>query len=79
MKTALWLARNLTGKNELILPESGHFSLFKAADLLGMRTRVVPLDRNFQIDIDQMMEVVSEKTAVMVGIAGTTELGQNRS
>lgn len=74
--TALWLARNLTGKKEIVLPESGHFSLFKAANLLGMRTRIVPLDDRFRMDLDIMGEMVSDDTAVIVGIAGTTELGQ---
>jgi len=74
--TALWLARNLMDRKEIIIPESGHFSLFKAADLLGMRTTVVPLTESYQMDLDLMQEMITEDTAVLVGVAGTTELGQ---
>ena len=74
--TALWLSRNQTGKREIILPESGHFSLFKAADILGMRPVRIPLSEDFRMDIEAMKERLSRDTAVMVGIAGTTELGQ---
>lgn len=74
--TALWLSRNLTGKHEIILPESGHFSLFKAADILGMKPLLVSLTEDFRMDIEHMKELISPETAVIVGIAGTTELGQ---
>lgn len=74
--TALWLARNSTGKREMIIPESGHFSLFKAADLLCMEPKVAKLTTEFRMDVDHMKELITARTAVIVGIAGTTELGQ---
>ena len=74
--TALWLSRNRTEKRELIIPESGHFSLFKAADLLGLKPVLIPLDDTFRMDIELMKERISGDTAVIVGVAGTTELGQ---
>lgn len=74
--TALWIARNLTGKREFIIPESAHFSLFKAADLLGLTPRVARLTDKFQMDLDHLQELIGPDTAAIVGIAGTTELGQ---
>ena len=74
--TALWLARNSIGKSEMISPESSHFSLFKAADLLGMEPKVARLTSEYRMDIEHMKELISPGTAVIVGIAGTTELGQ---
>jgi tyrosine decarboxylase/aspartate 1-decarboxylase len=44
--TALWIARKLTGKREVVIPESAHFSFTKAVDLLGMTSVVVGLDGN---------------------------------
>jgi tyrosine decarboxylase / aspartate 1-decarboxylase len=58
----------------VVLPESGHFSFEKGARLLGMSLRYVPT-RDHRADPDAMARAVSKKTALMVGIAGTTELG----
>ncbi|MCK4613364.1 MAG: tyrosine decarboxylase MfnA [Thermoplasmata archaeon] len=74
--TALWIVRNLTGKKEVIFPESAHFSLFKAVDLLGMRPKLVPLTREYRADVQKIHELLGTNTAAIVGIAGTTELGQ---
>ncbi|MCK5039215.1 MAG: tyrosine decarboxylase MfnA [Thermoplasmata archaeon] len=72
---ALWIARNTTGKREVIFPASAHFSFVKACDLLGMKPVSVPLDENFTIDIDKARQAMNQDTAVVVGMAGTTELG----
>jgi len=72
---ALWIARNTTGKREVVFPASAHFSFVKACDLLGMKPISVPLDENFTIDIDKAMRAMSDDTAIVVGMAGTTELG----
>ncbi len=73
--TALWIARNTTGKKEVIFPKSAHFSFFKACDILSMKPVSVPLTDDFVIDIDKARKKVNKKTAAIVGIAGTTELG----
>ena len=72
---ALWIARNTTGKKEVIFPASAHFSFVKACDLLGMKPISIPLDENFTIDLDKAKQAINEDTAMVVGIAGTTELG----
>ncbi len=73
--TAMWLARNLTGKKTVLFPKSGHFSLRKAANLLGMEVREIPLDENYVLDIDSLEKSMDDTVALVIGIAGTTELG----
>lgn len=72
---ALWIARNTTGKKEVIFSDSAHFSFAKACDLLGMRPVSIPLDENFTIDLDKAEHAINDDTAIVVGMAGTTELG----
>ena len=72
---ALWIARNMTGKKEVVFPKNAHFSFTKACDLLAMTPIEVPLDENFTIDLDKARWAISDDTAIVVGMAGTTELG----
>jgi len=72
---ALHVARTLTGKRVVVLPEHAHFSFEKAAKLLDMELRYVPLDRETRVDVQAAREAVDERTALVVGVAGTTELG----
>lgn len=66
--TALWAARNSSGKKEVIVPRWAHFSFDKAADLLGMKL----------VEIRDWCELegsITQRTAAVVAVAGTTELG----
>lgn len=74
--TALWMARNLFGYRTVYLPESAHFSLRKAADLLALRARSIPLDENYRADTSVLEELTASEPGIIVGTAGTTELGQ---
>ena len=60
---------------EIIIPESAHFSFKKAADMLNLKIVEVNLDENYRINLDSLKECISDKTVVIVAIAGTTELG----
>jgi tyrosine decarboxylase/aspartate 1-decarboxylase len=73
--TALWVARNATGRKEVVFPESAHFSFMKACDLLAMKPVVVGLNDDFTMDVDDARRKISRRTAAVVGIAGTTEAG----
>jgi len=73
--TALWMARNITGRRKVIFPQSAHFSLHKACDLLAMEPVTVPLTDDFTIDVDEVSRRMGTDVAAVVGIAGTTELG----
>ncbi|MEE9151505.1 MAG: tyrosine decarboxylase MfnA [Thermoplasmata archaeon] len=73
--TALWIAKKVSSGTEVIYPKSAHFSFQKAADILGLEPIEVGLTEKLQMDITEVEENISEKTAAVVGIAGTTEFG----
>lgn len=72
---ACYIAREKTGKRTIVLPESGHFSFEKAARLLGMTLHYVPTAPYGHADVGAMAKAIGKDTALVVGIAGTTELG----
>jgi tyrosine decarboxylase/aspartate 1-decarboxylase len=72
---AAYLAREVSGRREILLPESGHFSFEKAARLLDMELTYVRTAPSGHADAAAMERAIGRKTALMVGIAGTTELG----
>ncbi|HID71543.1 MAG TPA: tyrosine decarboxylase MfnA [Thermoplasmata archaeon] len=73
--TAIYTARNLTGKKEVIFAESAHFSVSKALNFLAMKGQVLPLDENYLFSVEALKEVITKKTALVFCVAGTTELG----
>jgi tyrosine decarboxylase/aspartate 1-decarboxylase len=72
---ALYMAREITGRRGVVAPEHAHFSFHKAARLLGMDVTWVP-DYEHRADVDGMSAAVTADTAVVVAVAGTTELGR---
>ncbi|ELY42958.1 L-tyrosine decarboxylase [Natronorubrum tibetense GA33] len=60
----------------VVMPESGHFSFQKAADVLGVELRIVPTDDDFRADLEAVRSCVDAETAMVVGVAGTTEYGR---
>lgn len=73
--TAMWLAKKLSNKNEIILSESAHFSFNKIASLMDMKINTIPLTKNYIIDTKKVKKKINENTAAIIGIAGSTELG----
>ncbi|KYK20719.1 tyrosine decarboxylase MnfA [Thermoplasmatales archaeon SG8-52-2] len=73
--TAIWTAKKLSGKNEIIIPESAHFSFKKIGSLMDIKLVHIPLDKNFILNITELKKKISKDTAAIIGIAGTTELG----
>ena len=73
--TAMWIAKQLSGKNEVILPESAHFSFQKIGSLMNIRLKSVPLTKEYHTDVQAMKKKIGTNTAAVVGIAGSTELG----
>ncbi len=73
--TALWVFRNLTGGSEVVLPVSAHFSFVKALDLLGLKPRWVPVDPAGRMDLGKARASLGRRTAALVALAGSTELG----
>ena len=57
--TAIWLAKNLSKKNELIIPESAHFSFNKIASLMDIKLITIPLSKDYFLDIYKIYSLVS--------------------
>ncbi len=74
--TAIWLAKNLSGKKEIIVPKSAHFSFEKIASLMDIKMKGIDLDSNYSLNISSLKKAINNDTAAVVGIAGTTELGK---
>jgi len=73
--TAIWIAKQLSGNREVVLPESAHFSFQKIGSLMSMKLKTVPLTNEFVIDVQALKKRIGKNTAAVVGIAGSTELG----
>ncbi|MFC7200369.1 tyrosine decarboxylase MfnA [Halospeciosus flavus] len=75
---AVRAARDLaeTDTPNVVAPESAHFSFQKAADVLDVEVRLAPVDADYRADPDAVAERADAETAMVVGIAGTTEFGR---
>jgi len=74
---AVRAARNLAGGDvNVVAPESAHFSFQKAADVLDVELRLAALDDDHRADEDAVAELADDDTALVVGVAGTTEFGR---
>jgi tyrosine decarboxylase / aspartate 1-decarboxylase len=72
---ACWVAREKTGRRDIVLSEAAHFSFEKAARLLGMRLVRVPEGPDQRTDPQAVAKAITKDTALVVAIAGSTELG----
>jgi tyrosine decarboxylase/aspartate 1-decarboxylase len=73
--TAMWIAKMLSKKREVLLPESAHFSFQKISSLMNLKLVEVPLTKEYVIDVKQLKKKISTRTTAVVGLAGSTELG----
>lgn len=72
--TALWIYKNMTGKREVIVPEHAHFSFQKASSLMDIKLKVVK-SKGHVMDAEAVKQYISDHTACVVAVAGTTNLG----
>jgi len=73
--TAIWIAKNLSRKKEIILPESAHFSFEKIGSLMDIKLTYIPLNKDFTMNIQSLKKKINNKTAAVIGLAGSSELG----
>jgi tyrosine decarboxylase/aspartate 1-decarboxylase len=73
--TAIWIAKNLSRKKEIILPESAHFSFEKIGSLMSIKLTYIPLNKDFTMNIQSLKKKINNKTAAVIGLAGSSELG----
>ncbi len=71
-------ARNVQRKDNpnIVIPKTAHFSFEKIGDILGVEIRRAGVDEEYKVDVGQVEDLMDENTVAIVGIAGTTELGQ---
>ena len=68
--------RHDAGDVNVVVPESGHFSFHKAAELLDVELRTVPVGDEYRTRTDAVTAAVDASTALVVGVAGSTEYGR---
>lgn len=74
--SALWAARKIYPKRKrIIVPESAHYSIEKAADLMGLKVDWVGLDEDFKADVSEIEKRMGDGTLAVVATAGTSALG----
>lgn len=71
-------ARNIMQKKNpnIVIPKTAHFSFEKICDILRVELRRADVDENFRVDVGEVERYIDENTVAILGIAGTTELGQ---
>ncbi len=73
---ALYAAKRMhPEKKEIIAPVSAHYSIDKAACLMGLRIKKIGLDGNFRADVDEIRGALGKDTLAVVATAGTSSLG----
>jgi tyrosine decarboxylase/aspartate 1-decarboxylase len=73
--TAMWVAKQVTGRKDIIVPASAHFSFTKIASLMDMKLVIIPLTKDCTMDTRNIGGKITKNTAAVVGVAGSTELG----
>jgi tyrosine decarboxylase/aspartate 1-decarboxylase len=75
---AVRAARNLVATDDpnVVAPESAHFSFRKAVGVLDVELRTAPVDDRYRASVDAVTALADEDTALIVGVAGTTEYGR---
>ncbi len=75
---AIRAARNVQRKRNpnIVVPVTAHFSFEKIGDILGVEVRRAACDEEYRADVSEMERLIDDSTVAIVGIAGTTELGQ---
>ncbi len=64
------------GELNIVIPKTAHFSFEKIGDILGVEIRRAGVDEDYRVDVAEVEKLIDDSTIALVGIAGTTELGQ---
>jgi len=73
---ALFVAKKMNPlKKEILVPESAHYSIKRAAELMDLEIKWVKLDENFRADITDLGSKIDNNTLAVVATAGTSSLG----
>ncbi|MGA1872205.1 MAG: tyrosine decarboxylase MfnA [Thermoplasmatota archaeon] len=73
--TAMYAAKKKTNGRKVVFPRSAHFSILKSIKLLDMEPVPIGLDADYRMDLGELEDGISGDVAMVIGVAGTTELG----
>ena len=75
---AVRLARNDAEKTSpnMVIPANGHFSFWKASELLDIECRESSISSEYTADVEAMNELIDENTILVAAVAGSTEYGR---
>ncbi|MCS7121126.1 MAG: tyrosine decarboxylase MfnA [Archaeoglobaceae archaeon] len=68
--------KNKSKKVNIVVPKTAHFSFDKAGEILCIEVKKAGVDENYRVDLGEVESLVDDRTIALVGVAGTTELGQ---
>lgn len=69
--TALWAARELVGVTEVVASHAAHLSVRKAAHLLGLAYREVPVDEDQRLRPERLGDLAHAALVLTAGTVGT--------
>lgn len=73
---ALYAAKKIyPERNEVIIPQSAHYSLDKAADIMGLKVVRTKIDENFRADASDIEKKINDDTLAVIATVGTSSLG----
>ncbi len=73
--TAIWIAKTLSKRREVIIPKNAHFSFQKIASLMDLKLVAADLTSEYTINPSTVKKLITPNTAAVVGVAGSTDLG----
>ncbi|MBU0496906.1 MAG: tyrosine decarboxylase MfnA [Candidatus Thermoplasmatota archaeon] len=73
--SAIWIAKLLSNKTTILVPEHAHFSFEKVALLMNIKLKKIPSTKDYTVNIAHLKKNITNDVAAVVAIAGSTDLG----
>jgi tyrosine decarboxylase/aspartate 1-decarboxylase len=73
--TSMYTSKMRSSGRRVVFPRSSHFSILKSIRLLDMEPVPVDLDDDYRMDLGDLESKMDDSVAMVIAVAGTTELG----
>ncbi len=73
--SAMWIAKLLTAKRTILIPEHAHFSFEKIGLLMDMDLKKIPITPQYTMDVKKLKQNLTNDVAAIIAVAGSTDLG----
>lgn len=73
--TSMYMFKKKGQGRKVVYPRSAHFSVLKAIKLLDLEPVPVDLDKDYRMDVSDLLDKLSEDVLMVLAVAGSTELG----